>query len=66
MSEWSIEHAWKAISARLTKQHGNTSSRNQFNDLPFTVFLDVNPSTPVFVAAFKPTFHSSYTMLLFT
>jgi hypothetical protein len=34
MSEWSIEHAWKAISARLTKQHGNTSSRNQFNDLP--------------------------------
>jgi hypothetical protein len=26
--------AWKAIVARLTKQHGNTSSRDQFNDLP--------------------------------
>jgi hypothetical protein len=34
MAEWSVAHAWKAISARLTKQHGNTSSRNQFNDLP--------------------------------
>src|SRR6267154_2727068 len=27
-------HAWKAISARLTDRHGNTSSSNQFNDLP--------------------------------
>jgi hypothetical protein len=33
MSEWSIEHAWKAISATLTEQHQNTSSRNQFSDL---------------------------------
>jgi hypothetical protein len=32
--ERSMRHAWKAISARLTKQHGNTSSLNQFNDLP--------------------------------
>ena len=34
MSEWLKEHAWKAISARLTERHRNTSSRNRFNDLP--------------------------------
>jgi len=34
MSEWSIEHAWKAKLATLTEQHRNTSSRNRFNDLP--------------------------------
>jgi hypothetical protein len=34
MSEWLKEHAWKAISVMPTKRHRNTSSRNQFNDLP--------------------------------
>jgi hypothetical protein len=34
MSEWLKEHAWKTIPAALTEQHRNTSSRNQFNDLP--------------------------------
>ena len=33
MSEWSIEHAWKAIPATLTEQHRNTPSRNRFSDL---------------------------------
>ena len=28
------EHAWKTIPATPTEQHRNTSSRNQFNDLP--------------------------------
>jgi hypothetical protein len=34
MSEWLKEHAWKAISARLTERHQNTSSRNRFKNLP--------------------------------
>ena len=34
MSEWLKEHAWKTTPARLTERHQNTSSRNQFNDLP--------------------------------
>ena len=34
MSEWSKEHAWKAILARLTERHRNTLSHNRFNDLP--------------------------------
>jgi len=34
MSEWLKEHAWKAILARLTERHRNTSLRNRFNDLP--------------------------------
>jgi hypothetical protein len=33
MSEWSIEHAWKAIRATLTEEHGNTPSHIPFNDL---------------------------------
>jgi catechol 2,3-dioxygenase-like lactoylglutathione lyase family enzyme len=34
MSEWLKEHAWKAKPAGRTERHQNTSSRNQFNDLP--------------------------------
>jgi hypothetical protein len=34
MAEWLKALAWKAISERLTERHGNTPSRNQFNDLP--------------------------------
>ena len=33
MSEWFKEHAWKAIVARPTEQHRNTSSRNRCNEL---------------------------------
>ena len=28
MSEWSMEHAWKAILASVTKRYQNTSARN--------------------------------------
>jgi hypothetical protein len=31
---WIKEHAWKTTPATPTEQHQNTSSRNQFNDLP--------------------------------
>ena len=34
MSEWLKDYAWKATSAKLAKRHGNTSSRNRFNDFP--------------------------------
>jgi hypothetical protein len=34
MSEWSIEHAWKAKRPTITEQYQNTSLRNRFNDLP--------------------------------
>src|SRR5437899_3635875 len=34
MSEWSIEHAWKAILPSITKRHRDTSLRNPFNNLP--------------------------------
>ena len=34
MSEWSIEHAWKAMSASIIKQQQNTSCRIPINDLP--------------------------------
>ena len=33
MSEWSKEHAWKAIPASCTERHRNTSSHNRFSDL---------------------------------
>jgi hypothetical protein len=33
MSEWSIEHAWKAILANDTKRCRNTSWSKRFNDL---------------------------------
>jgi hypothetical protein len=39
MSEWSIEHAWKAIVASVTKQHQNTLRPNRFSD-----FLPQNAS----------------------
>ena len=66
MSEWLKEHAWKAILATLTKQHRNTSLRNQFNDLPSHDARRCDSVTSVFVAAFEPTLHSSYTILVFT
>jgi hypothetical protein len=34
MAEWLKALAWKANPATLTERHQNTSSRNQFNDLP--------------------------------
>jgi hypothetical protein len=43
MAEWSMAHAWKAISASVTKRHRNTASRNGFNDLPRTMLVDVTP-----------------------
>src|SRR5947199_9287237 len=33
MSEWSIEHAWKTISASVTERHRHTSWRSRFNGL---------------------------------
>jgi hypothetical protein len=33
MSEWSIEHAWKAIPATLNERHQSTSAHNRFSDL---------------------------------
>jgi len=33
MSEWSIEHAWKAILASVTERHRHTSWRIRFNGL---------------------------------
>jgi hypothetical protein len=34
MSEWSIEHAWKAIPAKSTKRCRRTSTRSVIDDLP--------------------------------
>jgi len=33
MSEWLKEHAWKAILAKPTEQHWNTSPRNRCSEL---------------------------------
>jgi hypothetical protein len=33
MAEWSMAHAWKAISASITERHRNTSLRIRFNGL---------------------------------
>jgi hypothetical protein len=43
MSEWSIEHAWKANPATLTERHQNTSSRNQSTTCRLEMLLDVTP-----------------------
>jgi len=32
MSEWSIEHAWKAIRVSRIEQHQDTAIPNRFND----------------------------------
>jgi hypothetical protein len=32
MSEWSIEHAWKAIRVSRIEQHQDTATPNRFND----------------------------------
>ena len=47
MAEWSMAHAWKAISATLTKQHRRTSTRNRINGLPLS---DAPRSDAVFVS----------------
>jgi hypothetical protein len=62
MSEWLKEHAWKAISAKLTRQHGNTSSRLNSTTCRSEILLDVTRSTSVFVGGFEPTLHSFYTV----
>src|SRR5215203_2715568 len=43
MSEWSIEHAWKTISARLTKQYRNTSCAFGSTTSRHKMLLDVIP-----------------------
>ena len=50
MSEWSKEHAWKAISATPIKRHRNTSSRNRFSDFPPQ---NASRCEPVNVAVFQ-------------